>query len=53
MGHPTTPIIPVVLAVAENLESSGKDIINAFTPKNQSNKFLPSFSLKGKVEEIL
>jgi len=30
MGHPTAPILPALLALAEKLESSGKDIINAF-----------------------
>ena len=30
IGHPTAPILPAVLALAEKLESSGKEIINAF-----------------------
>lgn len=30
MGHPTAPIFPAVLALAEKLGSSGKEIINAF-----------------------
>jgi len=30
MGHPTAPIFPALLALAEKLDSSGADLINAF-----------------------